>query len=164
MCINMLTIHDIDDLNIILDSSFLITGDRARQNEEIAENMWVISINEEDREKILPNQLVDFLFVLINKRIDQMSKGGTIYPVVFYMWFDEMAAQLRLNMISDFGKQLPFGCNIEIIDSPEPIIKDFLASDYHQGISWDELSEMDDVVDEDDNLLFVLKVFVARIA
>ena len=157
---NIIAIRTVADFDVILDNSILITGDNTLQAEEIAENMWAILFDHHAIETISVRDLMDFVFFLLKKRKQQVSQIGVTNPVVFYMWFDEMAAQLRFNIISAFNSKLPFGCQLELVYSPESILEDFLASHYHQGIPWDEFEELDDDSDEDEQP-FILKVYVA---
>jgi hypothetical protein len=163
MLIKRATINDITSLKSIINSPILITGNNALQNEETAENMWWLSVDPDAAKAISINDLVEFVNSLIQKKTQQIMEAGVIHSVLFYMWFDEMAAQLRFNIISDLGKKFPFDCRVEILDSPELILEDFLASHYHAGIPWDELEELNDDSDEDEGEPFILRVFVKQL-
>ena len=43
-----------------------------------------------------------------------------------YFWFDEMALQLCFNILSGEDRELPFGCKVNFVDSPYPILNLFL--------------------------------------
>jgi hypothetical protein len=160
---NSLRYQDVADLKQIIDNPIFITGNSSLQDQEIARNMWCLSIDPDVIKTIAVNDLVDFVSSLLNKRTQQIIDAGVIHPAIFYMWFDEMAAQLRFNIISDFGKKLPFGCQLDIVDSPQPILEDFLASHYHADIPWSELEELHDDLDEDDEKSFISRVFVRQL-
>ncbi|AOZ90756.1 hypothetical protein [Paenibacillus crassostreae] len=53
--------------------------------------------------------------------------------MIFYLWFDWMASQLRFNLISNVNEHLPFQCEIEILDSMEEIINEFLEWPFLMG-------------------------------
>lgn len=84
------------------------------------------------------------------------------------MWFDEVAGQLRFNILSGHVVQLPFGCHVEKNSSVEQIIDAFLSSRYLHGIPADELEadawidEQDDD-DDDDDEQYMLPVYVEYI-
>lgn len=160
------TIRDKSDLNYIINAPLnvplIAIGDKTSSNKEITKNMWAISLDPTAIEKLVVQDFIKFLTKFLEKKEQQILQKHINGPVVFYMWFDEMAAQLRFNTIADFNNKLPFGCDVEVIDSPEPIIKDFLTSHYHDGIPWSELEPLEDNAD-DDEPPFVLKVFVAHI-
>lgn len=162
MSIKHITISNTSDFKTIIDSPIFIGCDKTLQKQETLVNMWAISIDPDILHTLSINNFIEFIDTLLKKRILQLSQLNSSCPVVFYLWFDEMAAQLRFNIISNFNEKLPFECNIEIIDSALPILKDFLESHYHEGISWNELEESDNDID-DDSELFSLKVFTLQI-
>lgn len=43
-----------------------------------------------------------------------------------YFWFDEMTLQLCFNILSGKNRKLPFSCKINVVDSPYPILNQFL--------------------------------------
>ncbi len=165
MSIKHITIHNTSDFKKIIDSAIFISCDKTQQKQETLDNMWAISIDPDILHALTINNLLEFIDTLLKKRILQLSQLNASCPAIFYLWFDEMAAQLRFNIISDFNESLPFECDIEIIDSVLPILEDFLKSHYHEGISWSELEESDnDIDDNDDNEFFSLKVFILQIS
>jgi hypothetical protein len=161
--IKYITIDNVSDLKIILDSPISISCDIVQQEEETLINMWALSIDPEATKAILIKDLTDFVSSLFKARTQQVEQLDVSCPVVFYMWFDEMAAQLRFNIISDFGKALPFTCELEFVNSPQAILEEFLASHLHAGISWNEFEELGQELDDEDEKPFILKVFVERL-
>lgn len=59
--------------------------------------------------------------------------------LTFYAWVDHQAGQLRFSVTS--SQELPFRTSIEVIDDPKPVIQEYLASPYLDGIPWEELEE-----------------------
>ena len=163
MSIKYITIDNVSDLKRVLDSPIAISCDIRQQEEETLTNMWALSIDPEATSAISIKDLTDFVSSLLKARTHQVEQLDISCPVVFYMWFDEMAAQLRFNIISDFDEALPFTCELEFVNSPQVILEEFLASHLHAGISWNELEEFEQELDDEDEEPFVLKVFVERI-
>jgi hypothetical protein len=163
MSIKHITTHNTSDFKTIIDSAIFISCDKTQQKQETLENMWAISIDPGILDTLTINNLLEFIDTLLKKRILQLSQLNASCPVVFYLWFDEMAAQLRFNIISNFNESPPFECDIEIVDSVLPILEDFLKSHYHEGISWSELEESDNDIEDNENELFSLKVFTLQI-
>ena len=46
---------------------------------------------------------------IIENRQQQLDQANTDHGMIFYLWFDELALQLRFNLISDAHERLPFG-------------------------------------------------------
>jgi len=75
-------------------------------------------------------------------RLEQLSKSTEEVDLIFYMWHDGQASQLRFNLINSNHKQLPFGAKINLVDSEALILNEFLKDDYHDGIPFSELKEI----------------------
>lgn len=161
MFIKNIIIHNIADLNEVINSPIFIGCESNLQNKETEENMWILSLDPQAIKNVAKKDLENFASCLLKKRKEQLLEQNIVCPVIFYMWFDEMAAQLRFNMISDFNKKLPFGCSIEIVNSPQIILEEFVQSHYHEGISWNEFNQGEDDSDGNDDP-FTLKVFVVK--
>jgi hypothetical protein len=138
-----------------------MTGNQNLHPAETAQNMWRISPTPSFVKAILIHDLIEFINSLLKQIYQQKSTAKLPYTVTFYLWFDEMAGQLRFNILSGRQTKLPFGCRVEIVDSYEQIIKEFLTSKYHNGIFWNELTLEDNDDDEIDS--YVLKIFVTYI-
>lgn len=166
MSIKCLMMHSSAELQSVINSAVLITGDKMLHNEETAINMWCLSIDPSSIKNFLIKDFIAFVSSLLKKRTEQIIDLGIVHPAVFYMWFDEMACQLRFNIVSDFNQNLPFRCQLKIVSSPQSVLEDFLTSHYHAGIPWDELKESansEDDIDQDE-VPFVLKVFVTHLS
>jgi hypothetical protein len=163
MSINYITIQAINNFDEIINSPVFIDFDKMLQNKEIYENMWVISIDSKILKQLTIECLSTFIDVLLKKRTQQILQLSLSCPVIFYMWFDEMAAQLRFNIISNLNEKLPFKCKLNIVPSPDSILNQFLISQQHPEISWDELEEVSDDFDDKETDNFVLDVFVIQL-
>lgn len=124
--------------------------------------MWGLSVDDSMLQSVSKEQFEEFVADLIDKRKQQIAQMHNSFPSTFYVWFDEMAAQFRFNILSGHALRLPFECRVEIVDSLEPIWQEFNDSRYQTGISWSELEFFEDDVDDDEEE-YVLKVYVKNI-
>lgn len=69
---------------------------------------------------------MEFFSKVIEYRQEQVNivKGS---GMIFYLWFDVMANQLRFNLISDFNKELPFKCDIQEVTTINEVISESLS-------------------------------------
>ena len=160
---NYLIINNIQNFNEIIESPIFIGCNQELLEREISTNMWAISLDAPLVKHMSVGTLLQFLDTLVDKKQQQLAELNISCPVIFYLWFDEMAAQLRFNIISYLNGKLPFGCDLNIIGSPQPILKAFLQSQQNPEISWDELQEITDDCDEIEEKTFVLDVFIQEL-
>ena len=151
------------DFDEIIGNPIFIGCDPELLEREISTNMWAISLDDTPIKHISIDTLSQFIDNFVDKKQQQLAELNISCSVIFYLWFDEMAAQLRFNIISYFNGKLPFGCNLNIIDSPQPILKAFLHSQQNPEISWDDLQEIMDDFDEIEEKTFVLDVFIQEL-
>lgn len=60
----------------------------------------------------------------------------------FYAWFDEMSGTLRCSACSvQAPDELPFSCDLRIVDVPHEVARGAANSPYISGIPWAELQE-----------------------
>jgi len=121
---NVIEIHQLSDFNIISDSTILIAQNNTLREEEIAHNMWCISLSDALYATVTRDDIVSCLKNILNVRQLQINSHMITSPITMYVWFDEMALQLRLNFISGCNQQLPFGCRIKH-DPLEVIVEHF---------------------------------------
>ena len=69
-----------------------------------------------------------FLSQLLRKHQAQLNQIDSHQSATFYLWFDEQALQLRFNLLFGSDLTLPFRSKINVIDSPNPILKDFITT------------------------------------
>lgn len=164
MSINYSAITNVNDLEEIIESPIFIACGKNSLDKEISTNMWAISFDNAIIKQITIDKLLQFTDNLLNQRKQQLSALNVYCGVIFYMWFDEMASQLRFSMISGLNKTLPFGCQLNIVDSRNTILAQFLQSQHNSEIGWDELKEIinqtDEHDDDDPEKPFILDVFV----
>ncbi len=147
----------------VTEDSIYIGSSEADLDEELRLNMWSISITGEQAKTLTEDDFLAFIAeVLLDRR--QQVKGAD-HGMIFYLWFDEMACQLRFNLISDFHLHLPFECRLEQVHTPVLIVREFLESAYHDGIPFREVQEIEqnDEVSALNPAQFVLPVYVEMI-
>lgn len=146
------------DLEEIVVDPLFIGNSKEDIDQEISNNTWSISVSNEMNIKLSVKDFKDFFREVISNRSKQikMSNKG----MLFYVWFDWQAAQLRFNLISDYDSKLPFSCEIETIDNLEPVIEEFLSFPYHDGFPVEDICEEDEGVEENNN---PLKIFLCKI-
>jgi len=104
------------------------------KDEEISNNMWCISVSSELAKVITFEDLSSYIERVIANRKEQIKTINPAANVLFYLWFDEQASQIRFNVISDDRTGLPFRCNVTLAEDYTSILKDFLEHPYHDGI------------------------------
>ena len=163
MSMNYLIVNNIIDFKEIIESLIFIACDKKLLDTEISSNMWAISLDNKVMKDISIDKLLEFINNFVNKKKQQVSELNISCSVIFYLWFDEMASQLRFNIISDSHSKLPFGCELNIINSPQSILAQFLQSQHSPEISWNELEENIEDFDDAEERTFVLDVFVTQL-
>jgi hypothetical protein len=118
------------DLEEII-TDLLFIGSR---DDEINNNLWRISLSSKLANVILLKDFSRFIERIIANRKEQVKTLKPTTNILFYLWFDDHASQLKFNIISDNGTGLPFRCKVILYDEYTPILKDFLEHPYHDGI------------------------------
>ncbi len=113
-------------------------------------DIWMVSLN---APKVTVNDLSNAFSTMLEIVHTKSERAMT-----FYMWFDEMANQLRFNVIEGHRIQLPFGARIEVVTTYDDILEKFVAAAQHGGLSWADIDEGEDIDDEKSPRL--LKVFI----
>jgi hypothetical protein len=105
---NIISISVLDQLELLDDIPlFGIAGTQLR---DIHHNVWCIILEGDAIKNIKIAQLKHFIDRLIKNRRYQLKCVDSKKNVVFYMWFDKQALQLRFNSIFskyDFVAQTP---------------------------------------------------------
>ncbi len=128
MIINYITIEKISDLDQLLDAQVCLSGDLSQELYETYQNGWGIILSHKIIKKITADDLADFFLKLIAIRTQQVSMMKPLEQGILYIWFDEIALQLCFNILSAQHQKLPFGCKVNIIDSPYPIFQQFVRT------------------------------------
>lgn len=104
-------------------------------------NMWCLGATSAQLRQTGAAALAGWIGRLVG---DRRAKARRKYPgrrAVLYLWFDEQAGQLRLNVVADHGRPLPFGHPVWIVESPDPILCAFVESPYVDGIPFAEVRQ-----------------------
>jgi len=149
--------HYFKDLEEIITDTIFIGSSERDLEEEIANNMRRISSNKELIKTLTINDYKDFFNKVIQNRRDQVINSTLKHGVIFYLWFDQLACQLRFNLISDLHKKLPFQCDLEILEQMDDIILAFLNSLFHDGLPIEGYNDNIEVKP------FILKIYQTRI-
>lgn len=152
-----------NDVEEIITDNIYIAPTVDEISEEITNNMWSISITQELCNELIEEDFRVFFNDIIENREEQVSGSKYNHGMIFYLWFEYQSGLLRFNLISDFHKELPFKCNLILVDNPQEIVIDFLKYKYHDGIPIIESEEALIESDMDSNG-FELKVFKTHLA
>ena len=129
---NHIIIDELAGLYEILDCSIFISGEVDQVEEEIAYNGWEIMLNDELAKRIKSEDLIPFISDLIKMRSEEIFLMKPLRNAILYFWFDDFPVRLCFNILSDADRVLPFNCKTNFIDSPFPILNEFVikAHDY----------------------------------
>jgi len=127
--------------DIVIDEMF-ITTKTDLLDKEVSSNMWRISTDDDVASQLNTYDLLNVIKRIKTNRHEQLSKSEEEVDLIFYMWHDGQASQLRFNLINSNHKQLPFGAKINLVDSEALILNEFLKDDYHDEIPFSELKEI----------------------
>lgn len=136
------------NLDEIIADELFIGSSTLDLQQEIRNNMWLISATNEEISHLTIQDFATFFERVIQNRLSQI-RAANQQGMIFYTWFDEQACQIRFCLISNFHDELPFGNPITLVEGPEIIFEQFINSAYHDGIPFDEFT-FSDYSDADD--------------
>lgn len=133
---NDIRIKDIKDLYQIFSESIYLSGKITEEElyKELYANSWGIIIEPELGKKVSSDQIAEFIIDLVKFRSEDICMIKPLLKATLYVWFDFQALQLCFNILSGENRTLPFGCNINIIDNPYPILEDFIKVVYNNAL------------------------------
>lgn len=137
-----MTSNKIDYFNDLLSQisePIYLTDKTDEINEEIKYNHWQLTFPIWIASQMTATDFLEFIQKVKDGYKKQLSDSKIEIDLIFYMWFDEMAGQLRFNFINSNHDKLPFGCKLKYTQEPEEIINQFLNSKYLDGIPLNEL-------------------------
>ncbi|MBF9222190.1 hypothetical protein [Hymenobacter ruricola] len=148
--------HFFDIFKEIEHSSLFLT-DRADQlKEEIQANCIQLSVPA--GLQIESDELIDFLKRVRSNRQAQLQNSDLKTDLIYYLWHDEQAGQLRFNFINSSHLKLPFGAAVSLVGNEAEIVDHFLISNYSQGVAWEDFNAISEAVEEL-TVTFTLKVY-----
>ncbi len=124
-----------------ITEKIFLTDETSQVENEIYENMLSFSISKKNLAELKVTDFKRFLSRIKENRKSQLNVSQTISDIIYYIWHDEMAGQLRVNFINSYHSDLPFGADLEFTSNEVDIIDEFLNSEYLSEITWDKLSD-----------------------
>jgi hypothetical protein len=132
-----------NELSSQISEPMYLTDKTDDVNEEIKHNLWILKA---PPDIVVQTTTADFLEFIQNIKDNykrQLDKSQLDINLIFYLWFDEFAGQLRFNFINSNHDKLPFGCKLKYTEKPEEIVEKYLNSQYHEGIPWNEFETLE---------------------
>ena len=126
-------------------------------NDEIYHNMVQFGLTYKLAEKISTEDILLFLSKVKSDRQKQLHKSEEKIGLLYYLWFDEMAGQLRFNFINSNHNKLPFGCNLEFVETEKIIVDNFIESYRIENVSPNDYNENQE--SESQNETYALKIY-----
>ena len=152
-----------DYLEDIITDTIYLTESTEELHKEIGQNMWQISIASETAQAITVSEFSQFINQVIQNRKEQLNAWAGNTKLLFYIWLDEQAAQLRFNFINSKHGRPPFGAKLERVESQDEIIHNFLNYQYLDGIPIDSLRFITEEDDDDIEEEYVLKIYTEEL-
>ncbi len=158
---NVITICHIDDLHEMINFPICING---VMQDEIEENMWCISIEENCLSHFTTSKFLNFFEIFMAKKTNQMRLLNIALQATYYIWFDQQALQLRCNILSGIVTDLPFRRKTQQVSSLSLIVDNFLKIIHSVSESSDNVEFIQPTDthfnDEDDGHDCALEVYV----
>ncbi len=108
---------------------------------EAQANLWTISLTKEMASNLSIRDLCVCVSTFIERKRSE-AKRKNLVPLLFYLWFDEQAGQLRFSITSIADpSRLPFQCAINTDAKLSEIASQVLAGPHLDGIPFEELEE-----------------------
>jgi hypothetical protein len=115
-----------NDIEEIKWDRLFITDSVDNVDEEVKNNCWSISINDEIVNQCTVVELKAFLKDVKTNRREQLSKSNVKVGLIYYLWVDEQAGQLRFNFVNSNHTKLPFRAPQIFTDKEDDILSDYL--------------------------------------
>ena len=118
---------------------------------EIYENMIPIGISENFVGAVDVNEILNFLERVKLNRKNQLLNSLIKVDLIYYVWYDSGAGQLRFNFINANHSKLPFGAKLNLTVSERQIVEAFIEavwsmynSEKKEEGDWEEPAEIID--------------------
>ena len=105
-----------DDLFKLAKVDIYITDKTDDMEKEIYENYVKIGVPEEHLENISTIFFQNFLYEVKQNAKRNLDVNSLNVDLIFYVWFDAQAGQLRYNFINSNHEKLPFTTEIQLVD------------------------------------------------
>jgi hypothetical protein len=117
----------LNDIEEIKTDKLFIGETLDNLNEEIRNNCWAISMSEEIADEFTVDELKSFLKDVKADRKQQLRNGKSNVELIYYVWYDEQAGQLRFNFINSMHRQLPLSAPLTFVSDEGEILSDYLS-------------------------------------
>ena len=124
-----------------ITEKIFLTDKTSQVQNEIYENMLSFTVSKEQRTNLTNTDFINFLSRIKNNIKSQLNVSKTNSDLIYYIWYDEMAGQLRINFINANHSKLPFEAELEFTSNEVEIVNEFLESEYLDEITWNKLSD-----------------------
>jgi hypothetical protein len=149
----------------VIGDIMFIGSSRDDLSAEIRTNMWRITLSDEQCEYLTTSDVLTLFERIVENRQQQLDQAKADHGMIFYLWFDEQALRLRFNLISDSHEHLPFGCQLNVLPAPEPILDRYLHYSSHETVPWSNLHEVpQEWRADDEEKAFVLDVYQMKLS
>lgn len=142
------------------ETSDLFLTDRTDQlHKETYHNFIAISLTTELARQTSTDEIVDFVSKIKKNRQQQLVNSDLLIDLLYYLWFDEMEAQLRINFINANHEKLPFDGEMCFVESEQEVIYRFLTSPYLDGLLLSEQNkkESQSGITDDESQIWVYR-------
>ncbi len=120
-------------LNYLVELPVFITDSVNDLDTEIRDNCCHIGITEEVIPYVQPETLITFLDIVKKSRKKALQHSGLDIDLIYYIWHDQQAGQLRFNFINSNHLHLPFGAEVILADDEKAIVENYLNNKlYHE--------------------------------
>jgi hypothetical protein len=115
------------DIEDIKSDKILITDSVDNLDEEIETNCWSISVNDELSKEFSVDELARFLNEVKADRLEQLRQSKIKVGLIYYVWIDGQAGQLRFNFVNSNHTKLPFRSPLTLVTKENEILTDYLT-------------------------------------
>lgn len=139
-----------------------LTDRKDQLHKEIYQNCFAINLTTELAKNITTEEVINFLTKIKTNRLQQLINSNLDIDLFYYLWFDEMEGQLRINFINSNHEKLPFDGDVRFVETEHEVIYRFLTSPYLDGLLMSEQNKKESQSEITDNGSQIL-VYMARI-
>lgn len=121
----------LNSLEEIVNDKIYLTEKIDEIENEINQNHWSFSINDELSNQIKIDELESIISRVKESRIKQLNKSRLKIDLNYYSWYDAQSGNFNFNLINYKHSKLPFSSQYELIDSEKDIIEGFLKDTFN---------------------------------
>ncbi len=134
------------------ETTDLFLTDRTDQlHKENYQNSIAIRLTTELAKQISAEEIIAFLSKIKNNRHNQLINSNLQSDLLYYLWFDEMEAQLRINFINSNHSAPPIEGDLHFVETEYEVVYRFLTSPYLDGLLMSEQNKKETQPEINDN-------------